>query len=530
MKTARTFAIGLTFGLLGSINAFAQSTYPEDGWWWDPSASGRGYLIERQGETMYVVSMHYAADGSTAWLSASGQYSPATSGTEIGQFDGSVFESSSGQCLGCDYSEPFTAESSQGPLSIVFTDHRSANLSWEGETIPIQRIEFGWLDVVDQLAGQWLLTYVDGDAQTSELVRIHESAGNGTAAVTNLVSGAAVGAIELLEGDVMLTLNNGSEDLLPLILPESQRFYAGYSSADALQVVALRLDDMPFGLAAVTSVSNSTLGIFCSYADTTANNQPSLTITSTSEWDCSSGTRALTANGIPDHEVGTFPNAGNPSTISEQNVTANMTLEPVKTDAVTELGGPRGTIGFVLNGVKIDAGTGGTCNDSGDNCTLNGMVGSWQIEALGQDSFDFGTDQNNAHVQPDGQYHYHGMPEGFVAKRGGSESAMTLIGWAADGFPIYARYGYVVADDASSGLKAMTGSYQHVANVSNARPSTDLYPLGTFVQDFEYVEGSGDLDECNGREGVTPEFPGGIYHYYATDTYPYFQRCVKGEL
>lgn len=42
------------------------------------------------------------------------------------------------------------------------------------------------------------------------------------------------------------------------------------------------------------------------------------------------------------------------------------------------------------------------------------------------------------------------------------------------------------------------------------------------------MAGSGDLDECNGRVGVTPEFPGGIYHYYATDTYPYFQRCVTG--
>jgi hypothetical protein len=27
---------------------------------------------------------------------------------------------------------------------------------------------------------------------------------------------------------------------------------------------------------------------------------------------------------------------------------------------------------------------------------------------------------------------------------------------------------------------------------------------------------------------VTPEFPNGTYHYYATDTYPYLQRCVKG--
>ena len=50
----------------------------------------------------------------------------------------------------------------------------------------------------------------------------------------------------------------------------------------------------------------------------------------------------------------------------------------------------------------------------------------------------------------------------------------------------------------------------------------------TTTQDYEYVAGSGDLDECNGRFGVTPEFPNGIYHYYITDAFPYIQRCVKG--
>ena len=31
-----------------------------------------------------------------------------------------------------------------------------------------------------------------------------------------------------------------------------------------------------------------------------------------------------------------------------------------------------------------------------------------------------------------------------------------------------------------------------------------------------YVENSGDLDECNGIIGPTPEFPEGIYHYHMT--------------
>ncbi|MDG1951945.1 MAG: YHYH protein [Gammaproteobacteria bacterium] len=270
-------------------------------------------------------------------------------------------------------------------------------------------------------------------------------------------------------------------------------------------------------------------GILCSYVDSTANDQESLQITSTSAWTCVDGSRALTANGIPDHEVGQFPNPNNPNTISEQSVSASYTLTPIETEVATMMGGPSGVVGYVLNGVKIDANTAGTCNDTGNACSLAGGTGAWSIEALGQTHFNFGDDENHAHVQPGGSYHYHGIPEGFVAKLSGGDLAMTLIGWAADGFPIYARYGYSEATDSTSGLKIMKGSYGFVKDIDSSRPSTDLYALGTFGQDWEFVEGSGDLDRCNGRWGVTPEFPLGIYHYYATDTYPYFQRCIKGE-
>ncbi|MBX2836089.1 MAG: YHYH protein [Gammaproteobacteria bacterium] len=274
----------------------------------------------------------------------------------------------------------------------------------------------------------------------------------------------------------------------------------------------------------------STEGVICDYVNSTYNDSASVDATSNSEWTCSESERLLTANGLPDHPVGEFPNPANPNTIAEQAVSASYTLTPQLTDSATQLGGPAGTVGFILNGIKIDAGTGGSCNDTGDTCSLGGNVGSWSIEALTQSYFDFGTDTNNAHVQPGGSYHYHGMPEGFIEKQGGGPTTMTLIGWAADGFPIYARYGYTDANDANSPLTIMTGSYQLVSNVPSNRPATDLYELGTFLQDWEYVAGSGDLDECNGRTGVTPEFPAGIYHYYATDTYPYLIRCVKGEV
>ena len=127
-------------------------------------------------------------------------------------------------------------------------------------------------------------------------------------------------------------------------------------------------------------------------------------------------------------------------------------------------------------------------------------------------------------------YHYHAVPEGLVSKLRPGATAMTLVGWAADGFPIYARYGYTAKTDSGSALKVMASSYRIKAAPSANRPAVALYPMGTFTQDYEYVAGYGDLDECNGRTGVTPEFPAGIYHYYATDTFPYLQRCVKGKI
>lgn len=279
-----------------------------------------------------------------------------------------------------------------------------------------------------------------------------------------------------------------------------------------------------------SATTTDTSGVECAYSHSAFNASASVNLSSTANWTCSGTSRALAANGVPDHAVGSFPIADNPNTISAQSVTATFTLTPTATTVATPLGGPAGVIGFVLNGVKIDAGTNGGCNDAGTLCDPGMPAGQWRMEALGQTSFRFGTDSNNAHVQPGGAYHYHGMPEGFVTARGGNASRMTLIGWAADGFPIYARHGYSVATDASSAIKLVKGSYRLKATPDANRPAVTLYPMGAFQQDYEYAAGSGDLDECNGRTGVTPDFPGGIYHYYATDSYPFLQRCVKGRV
>lgn len=276
--------------------------------------------------------------------------------------------------------------------------------------------------------------------------------------------------------------------------------------------------------------SFSTAGVLCNLAYSAFNSTPSVNATSSSNWSCNSTVRMLSANGLPDHAVGIFPNANNPNSIAVQNVSASLHLVPTTSSTITQRGGPLGDTGYILNGVKVDAATAGSCGNAGGNtCGLTNNTEPWSIEALGQTAFNFGTDTNNAHVQPNGLYHYHGMPVGFVTSLG-KGVAMTLIGWAVDGFPIYARYGYNVASDSTSGVRDVTSSYRLRSVAGANRPSTATYAMGTFSQDYEYVAGLGDLDECNGRTGVTPEFPAGIYHYFATNTYPYLQRCVKGTL
>jgi len=160
---------------------------------------------------------------------------------------------------------------------------------------------------------------------------------------------------------------------------------------------------------------------------------------------------------------------------------------------------------------------------------------------------DVGLDPSNAHNQPTGttlkygNYHYHGVPEGHVARIGKGNSTMTLVAFAADGFPIYARYGYSTRTSATGGVKVMKSNYRLRTGTElttagyTDRPSTALAPYGTFEQDWVFDATStaspgGDLDACNGRYGVTPESPTtAVYHYFITDSYPFVQRCVFGQ-
>jgi hypothetical protein len=191
--------------------------------------------------------------------------------------------------------------------------------------------------------------------------------------------------------------------------------------------------------------------------------------------------------------------------------------------------------GIFLNGTRM-------VRDTAERYSGTGG-GNWSYEAitpgiqLGNSKNDdtqmalsqnwLGSDCNNSHVQPTGSYHSHGLPEAYLQTLlKNTPNDMVFSGYAADGFPMYLRFGYTDASVASSTLKVIEHSWELKSGTRPDGPG-GAYD-GTFREDWEYVAGSGDTDQCGGRTGPTPEFPDGTYHYYITDDYPYIPRCVFG--
>ena len=230
--------------------------------------------------------------------------------------------------------------------------------------------------------------------------------------------------------------------------------------------------------------------------------------------------RHIYANGIPNHPTGQFPNRRNPNTISEQQYHFMIPLNPIVSSTPQPVG--MAFFGIANNGIPFESGT--------NEWWQGNRQSGWRIEA--DTGFtDLGLDMNRAHVQPNGAYHYHGIPRTWLKEldRQSSVKIPRHLGWAADGYPIYNQLGYSNPMNSQSKLKLLQPSYQLK---TGTRPDAPDGPGGLFdgryEQDFIYIAESGDLDKFNGRFGVTPQFPQGTYYYVVTDTFPNVSRDWKG--
>src|SRR5436190_7586373 len=228
---------------------------------------------------------------------------------------------------------------------------------------------------------------------------------------------------------------------------------------------------------------------------------------------------------IPGYDIG--PWAGNPNTPANQDFVFKVTRDPVENTG-TPVAAGLGHIGVWRNGVSIF--------NARDGMSYNNQ-GIWNRDALVFEGSSF--DLCLGHPAPNGEYHHHVSPN-CLYNYMDDQVHSDLIGFAFDGFPIYGTFAYA-NPDGSGGITRMHTSYQQraVTERTTLPDGTVLtagqygpaiggqYPLGAFIEDYEYIAGSGHLDEHNGRFCVTPEFPDGIYAYFVTlndqgsPVYPY---------
>ncbi len=270
----------------------------------------------------------------------------------------------------------------------------------------------------------------------------------------------------------------------------------------------------------------------------------------------------VAATGIPAYVTGPFLD-GNPSLATEQTGFFKIPLNPVQNTG-TPTATTGGNIGIFVNGVALfdyrdgvawNSTTGTPCGGPGNSPCPGGPMATqnWNRDAVLAERGGF--DCSKAHPAM-GNYHHHQNPSAFNLDQmvlsnicdlypadglyaiNASEHS-PLLGFAYDGFPVYGAYAFKNTDG-TGGITRMKSGYQ-LRNITMRTTSptgvdvpdgpdvSTTYPLGYYREDYEFIANSEPdyLDEHNGRFCVTPEYPNGIYCYFATvddnwnSAYPY---------
>jgi len=264
----------------------------------------------------------------------------------------------------------------------------------------------------------------------------------------------------------------------------------------------------------------------------------------------------VSATGIPAYVTGPFLD-GNPSSATAQNSIFKIPLTPSENTGTSTAVG-MGNIGVFINGTALFNYADGVSYSLSNGEDQGGPSGGnpdgiWNRDAILAEMDGFDCSKGHPAM---GNYHHHQNPsafkldltvlsticntydaDGLYAINAAQHSP--LIGFAYDGFPIYGAYGYANTDG-TGGVARIKSSYslrnisvrtQYAdgTTVTNGPPVNTTYPLGHYQEDYEYISNAGEdyLDEHNGRFCVTPEYPNGIYCYFATvdanwnSAYPY---------
>lgn len=198
---------------------------------------------------------------------------------------------------------------------------------------------------------------------------------------------------------------------------------------------------------------------------------------------CGATTFTVITNNIPNFEFVAIT----PNDLAAQDLRYEIPLVPTERDTPGAMG--LGAVGVSVSGLNL-FGAFEAPRDGYRDPYLDGLL-----------------DFCNGHTAPGGVYHFHARFDCLFADPTG---VGLVYGYLFDGYEIVSPW--VCIDSACTETRMVTSSYVRV----------DESGLGAF-EAWEYHEGSGDLDECNGMTASD-----GVYRYYATDEFPYLPFCFHG--
>ena len=216
--------------------------------------------------------------------------------------------------------------------------------------------------------------------------------------------------------------------------------------------------------------------------------------------------RVIKFNGIPPHKTYKINNK-NIYNIKPQKYTAKIPLLPKINTKPTPV--KNYVFGISTTGIIIDS---TPLRYWHDMPALN-----WEYNYFFKND-NTKIDDFNGHINKHGEYYYKGIPK----TKNNKSKTQQLIGYAADGFPIYNE----IIRKKNKQYTKLKSSYK--IKKGNRTNGPNGKHNGQFNQDYIYTKKLGDLDICNGKFGKTKEYKNGTYYYVLTSTYPYIPRCFRG--
>lgn len=251
-----------------------------------------------------------------------------------------------------------------------------------------------------------------------------------------------------------------------------------------------------------------------------------------------SGERHIYTNDFPNHEYCYNPNNVPAETYYDFGIALNPSFAADTSILLKPNGRPDRYFGVAKNGVIFAPAP--AAPFIFENTNTGQYNWDWVFEATNNQGSGMGVvslDCASAHTGPQG-YHYHGnMFQYLETIIPGITTAIIPptepihIGWAADGFPILYRFG----PDADGNIKELLPGFQLRSGLRTGNGiGAPCGPYsGKYTNDYEYICGKGELDECNGMHAdITLATAEGEttfdYFYVITATFPQISRCLLG--